>query len=806
MNKRNNVDYIYDYNYDYNYRESLMNQIKVNKRTDKSPNTLKYYNYHNDNNNINSKDNLYYSIEKKTKIQKNKIPLSLNKKNMNKVSKEKTKKIVKNNNNIDKFKKTINTYSNENRIKDGNIIEELQNNKYLRPMLCASNINKKLLKCRIEEPIKNIYTLSLKKYINNNIELPFEKIKSPEKINNNDDICDAKTINYYNLNNKTSNRNILKSNNYFSPNKEIVSIGEKKNNNSFMDKDNSFSLSNYLSKYSINNMKKYSASQLRMQKKKDFFSEERKEKKDKDKDNLSKNEIYYKNAIIFNSPINNKLRNNNNHKYFEKNNTLEIKNKKNSKENKLLQIYKSKLVEEFIIVLNKFISNYLNKNRKIFFNNFMMYKNESKSNHKIYFKKKNKYIKKKQKTSNYKNNKLLLNIEKEKNKAKVTTDTSTNFNLNNKSFSNDIKSSSLSNNILSNLFVSNNYRINNYNQSSSFLLTEQKHKNYSQSPEDSLYKYPIPQIKTKTIIYKKKNSGSQNKNLNNKQKDGFVYKKKSLNNDNNYMNKINSIDSYNINSNNNISNNYNSSNINSNKKGKIIDIDINLGKPVKIINDHSPLEELFLENNEPILFKLNTISSKFTNKNKKKNKAKSGSKNKIKLPLGLKRFAEEDEKEYELINNFYADSYSPYSTAKEYKSNNLINLKTENNRNAFNINNINRDLNDEDQEYIIEDNKLYIRNKNFYFNYNNNTNNKKFKSLIIEKNIPAILPYDYQKNEINEIKTQKCKKDFVPLDKKITKRKVNKLYINCTRFFINILNKFIKKKVFIMIKRLKKHH
>ena len=31
-------------------------------------------------------------------------------------------------------------------------------------------------------------------------------------------------------------------------------------------------------------------------------------------------------------------------------------------------------------------------------------------------------------------------------------------------------------------------------------------------------------------------------------------------------------------------------------KGKIIDIDINLGKPVSIINDHSPLEELFIKN------------------------------------------------------------------------------------------------------------------------------------------------------------------------------------------------------------------
>ena len=72
--------------------------------------------------------------------------------------------------------------------------------------------------------------------------------------------------------------------------------------------------------------------------------------------------------------------------------------------------------------------------------------------------------------------------------------------MNNKSFSNEIKNSSLSNN-----FILNNIKINN--QSSSFLFSEKRNKNYSQSPEDSLHnkyeKCPKTQIRTKTIIYKK---------------------------------------------------------------------------------------------------------------------------------------------------------------------------------------------------------------------------------------------------------------------------------------------------------------
>ena len=87
MSKR---DYkIYDYNYD--YQELLNNQIKVNKRQNITNTLCKYNIHHKMNTNINNKDNLYYNIDKKSKTQKNKIPLSLNKKNIKKVSEIETK-------------------------------------------------------------------------------------------------------------------------------------------------------------------------------------------------------------------------------------------------------------------------------------------------------------------------------------------------------------------------------------------------------------------------------------------------------------------------------------------------------------------------------------------------------------------------------------------------------------------------------------------------------------------------------------------------------------------------------------------
>ena len=289
---------------DYNYGESLMNRIKVNKRLNINNNNIK---------NISAKDSLYYSIEKKAKMQKNKIPSLLtknNRKKLNNIIEENSNNIVKYVNR-DNFKKTINTYSNETRSKEGNIFEELQNNKYLRPMLGTTNINTKLLKCQIENPIKNISTLSLKKYFANNIEFPFQKYQSPQKYNynNNDEIsADDKTY-LYNLNNRTAiERFNINLNNGFSPTNDMIYVGEN-NSNSLAYSGDSYLLNNYLVKYSSNNIKKYAKNQIgRVRKEKYFYSEERKEKDDSNSNKGStKTKIYYKNknAIRMGSPTGN---------------------------------------------------------------------------------------------------------------------------------------------------------------------------------------------------------------------------------------------------------------------------------------------------------------------------------------------------------------------------------------------------------------------------------------------------------------------------------------------------------------------
>ena len=129
--------------YDYNYQDTSMNRIKVNKRSEIPRNTLKLKNYQKISDKIKGKDNFYYSIEKKSKTQKNKIPTSLNKKNIKKPLEINTY-IAMGYSNRDTYKKTISIYNNVNKDNEFNLFEELQKNKYLRPMLGSSNIDNKL--------------------------------------------------------------------------------------------------------------------------------------------------------------------------------------------------------------------------------------------------------------------------------------------------------------------------------------------------------------------------------------------------------------------------------------------------------------------------------------------------------------------------------------------------------------------------------------------------------------------------------------------------------------------------------------
>jgi hypothetical protein len=254
----------------------------------------------------------------------------------------------------------------------------------------------------------------------------------------------------------------------------------------------------------------------------------------------------------------------------------------------------------------------------------------------------------------------------------------------------------------------------------------------------------------------------------------FVYKKKNLNNENMSINK---------------NNNFYSQNkkykkiVNNNNKGKIIDIDINLGKPVNFINDHSPLDDLLLENNSP-MFHLNTISSKIMKKNKKKNKTKSSSKNKLKPPIRLKKYAEEEDED-DLLGSYYIDSNRAHSSIKKFRENKYLYNNFEEIINKINRESINKSL--DNPETITEGDGLCIRNN--YFSYydnkkRNRTHDDNFSFLTSDKRISISLLSDLPRKSKFE---------------KSTKNKVSKLYINCINFMVKILNRIIKKKIFIKI-------
>ena len=774
---------------DSNYRNSLLNRITVNKKATVNNKLLKLLNY----NRSTSKNRDYkdYNIYYENKNKRNKL-------SEEKINKKKEKIYY---NKRDSYKKTINTYSNDNKMKDCNIFEELQNNKYLRPMLGTTNINKKLLKCQIEEPMKNIYTLSLKNYFAN-IELPLQKCQSPQKEN----MDDEDNILSYNLNNRTvMDRFNININNEYSPLNENKFFEVKNNSNSFIYKGNSYNFNNYSIRYSIKNIQKYSANKIggdrdrSLNEEKNYYSKKNKEKFSYKHLNKNSPTIYYKNAIGLKAPFNRVKKNNNKNKKI---NNISLINKM-QRDNLLLQIYQTKLVEEFIVILNKVFLKSFKKNCKYFFKNFFNVKNKAK----IYFKKKNsrQNIKKLSLNESKKNQILLIN--QKKNKSKITKESI--INSSSKSFSNEFKSSSLTNN-----FRTNNNKVCKQNKSNkSYILSEKKNlKYYNQSPDDSLNKHQQLNIRKKVIIHQKKTSGSHNKVMTKSPSqfetkescgDIFIYKKKNMKNDYLNINKNNKnyINLSNIYSNNKYSNNKYNNIITNNKKGKIIDIDINLGKPINSINDHSPIEEFLMGNNQSNILNLDIGLNRSLNMNinrKKKNKANSGSKNKNKPPINLKKFLEEDDDDIFDYNNFYLDYNRANSSMRKNKNNNKIcsyfEFKTiENNKNhkmSFNkeIKKRNKKLHKKrHKKLFIRFNELSFLNKE----KNKNDKDKIFQCLVKENDISIFL------NNKKNIKSG----SLIPIKKNKTKKtnKANILYINCTKFLEKIFSKIIKKKVFILL-------
>ena len=766
MRKKNN---------DNNSQNLLMNKITVNKKANVLNKTLRQYNYRRP---YEQRNEISY-YKKGSKSFKYKNPTFFNKNKRNKFSEEKINVNTMKYYNREPYKKTINTYSNDNRYKDRNILEDLQNNKYLRPMLVTTNINTKLLKCKIEEPMKNICTLSMRNYFSNS-ELPFQKSQSPHKMTN--DLYDEENVNSSNINNRTVMDRFNIYNNDFSPANEVKFCGEKKNSTSFIYGDDTYNFDNYLLRYTVNNIKKYSNQFDNIKNDKEFYYGNKKWKSNNFINNKSP-KIYHKNVIALRGPFNLLYNDLTNKSYSN----LKINNPKENRVAK--QMNKNKLVEKLFKVLNKFFLKYKNEIFHLFFNNLINFKKKIK----IYFKKKNNRINIKKLSLKEKNSSLKFDANFQKFQAKSENDLITN--MNNISFSNEFKSPSYTNNL----------KINNNifkKQSISFILSEQKHKKYCQSPEDSLNKYKIGHIRKKVIVQQKRFSGSQNKLMvkspslyetRDSGGDIFIYKKKNLNNDNLFINK--NIKNNEIVFSSKPNNDEYDKIINNNKKGKIINIDINLGKPINIINDHSSIQDFILES--PQIFKLNTTSSKFIKNKKRKKKPRSGSKTKIKPPLSIKRFEEEDDFEF---NNDFCNNSRAHSSIRKIKNGNnsfyskIITGNSDFNHKKKNASKKNHKNND--------DNKISIRFNYFPFVNNKNTtlNKKKFKYLKRNNNI-SILLKNKEKSKNKEIKN---KSSFST--KKIKKNKASKIYINCTRFLEKIFKKIIKRKVLIQLIKYSKNN
>ena len=194
----------------------------------------------------------------------------------------------------------------------------------------------------------------------------------------------------------------------------------------------------------------------------------------------------------------------------------------------------------------------------------------------------------------------------------------------------------------------------------------------------------------------------------------YIYKKKvKINKNATFKNKLNN-KYLKLNENRNSSNYKDSSykdDILSNSKGKIIDIDINLGKPIKAISDISPLENIFINDYNNKKYKTSYSTNNKRDKRKRKNKNQ-------KFSLPKKKYLEEgydDENEEDNITYNRNNSFDK----KNFISNN-INLN-----NSYNLKN--------DDNYFKS-----LFSKNYETIKNGNKNKKKNYKNILVKNIMTL--------------------------------------------------------------------
>ena len=706
--------------------------------------------------------------------------------------------------------------------KEGNILDDLINNKYLKPILESKDIDEKLLNCNLKEPVKNNFNVSLNDFFNRrkkyymNFKTPKSELNKMRNLSinthnlNNLNNCYNKDSSCFLTHNKTmensyinQNMNRRTNNNYYNDIQMTNNIYNNYNQNEINILNNQ---QFYHNNIRINNI---CASSVRKKLKK-YFSNTNSNERNNFSNKINSPDLYLFKSQTYTQKGTNSSKNF--YKYAKKNKEINIRNLPKNKINKektedinddddinkkyndikniikhnnkydyskkLFDIYRGKLVKEFLKHIQKGINKYLLNVFKYFIK-AIQNKNLKKIDEifipKIYLEKPN-------------NN----NITRES--ALISKGSF--FQLINSDKKNYQRYTNNINRITELKRYKKNTNINNSAIITNQRLTENNN-NILKANRNSM------------IIEENKNNIQTIKlNANITNNCGLIYKKKKLGKNNMHITK---------------------KNILNNSKGKIIDIDINLGKPIREINDINIMENRILMNDFNIIKKKKFKSSLSTNKREKR-KIKSKSKKK-KLSLPKKKYLEEisssssERDSYSLDKNINNnnDNYS------DKNINNSFTIKTNNNiiqpliykTSSINNKNGNYTKNTLEKNIVTSDKRLFI-NINYISSLSNENKLRpkiKFKntSLTIKRNI--YFPIFSQKTQKNkkafnnyffisnnsrnnnkelEIQNKKMNMtNYINADK-------NKYLNSCVKFIIKNINKVFLEKAFTLFsKRIK---
>ena len=812
-----------------------------------------------------------------------------------------------NSNSEEKIRKknlNINIYDDKKH-KDGNILEDLINNKYLQPILEPQDIDEKLLNCNLKEPVKNKFNVSLNDFFNRkgkyHVDFKTPKIEINRKgkglsikthnfTDNNDIIIYNRTLennhnnynnyynnikmtnNYYN-NNEINLLNIQPYNNIihfssegkkmkdfsYSDNNPFIYYSYERNKNVFKNKNNTYinrkniNLNNinnihYLKK--DNNYNEYDTltSPITRYFKSQTYNQKFNKAKNIRYSNYNPNKSYFNNkeinmrGDIEGLSINNKCiyeqieyKNNkfDNIKNIIRENNNNTKQNKYDYNKKLFDIYRGKLINEFFRHMERAITIYKNKIFNKFFDllHNMRHSSENKIDEifipKIDLGKSNKKVENRKgkirNSANLKKHKIINIFYSEKKFSQKQNYLINKNNINALNLSQVININKNKNLNNKSLIINGENKANKKNNSK-----------YEKSENTKGQKNPKTNIiiSNRNILLsnnKKKNASNKNNiqliNSNNNKNiplNQYIYKKKiRLSKNITFINKGKK---------NNAPKNrdINKEDILSNSKGKIIDIDINLGKPIKEISDISPLEKLFINDYNNRKYK----SSLSTNKREKRKRNHKSKTKKLSLPK--KKYLEEKYDIYPIKNeeeNFEDEIYNNRNNSFDNQLNNAISLNNsynlKRNNNAFktfiNCNNNDNEIINKKKKFKnilvknikTSDKRIFIH-INYIFSHSKkiNENNKKYdiKSLNINRNVffSFIMENSFNKHQNNlsnnsfyASTNSRNNNHFLEKgNEKINKTNYNKnnqdkYLFSCVKFIIKNINKVFLKKAYI---------